>query len=81
MMKNDYRITFSQLLGMSDPITFNLASHGYNIAKYVPYGPIREAIPYLIRRAKENTSVTGQSSRELRFINQEINRRKRLINN
>ena len=81
ILKNDDRITFSQLLGMSDPITFNLASHGYNIAKYVPYGPIREAIPYLIRRAKENTSVTGQSSRELRFINQEINRRMRLINN
>ena len=47
---------------MSDPITFNLAAHGYNVAKYVPYGPIREAIPYLIRRAQENTSVAAKRS-------------------
>jgi proline dehydrogenase len=73
---NDKRITFSQLLGMSDPITFNLATHGYNVAKYVPYGPIREAMPYLIRRAKENTSVAGQTSRELTLIKEEIARRK-----
>ncbi|MDE0917029.1 MAG: proline dehydrogenase family protein [Flavobacteriales bacterium] len=73
---NDKRITFSQLLGMSDPITFNLADHGYNVAKYVPYGPIREAMPYLIRRAKENTSVAGQTSRELTLIREEIARRK-----
>ena len=73
---NDKRITFSQLLGMSDPITFNLAAHGYNVAKYVPYGPIREAMPYLIRRAKENTSVAGQTSRELTLIRAEIARRK-----
>lgn len=73
---NDKRITFSQLLGMSDPITFNLADHGYNVAKYVPYGPIREAMPYLIRRAKENTSVAGQTSRELSLIREEIARRK-----
>jgi len=73
---NDPRITFSQLLGMSDPITFNLADHGYNVAKYVPYGPIREAMPYLIRRAKENTSVAGQTSRELTLIREEIARRK-----
>lgn len=73
---NDKRITFSQLLGMSDPITFNLADHGYNVAKYVPYGPIREAMPYLIRRAKENTSVAGQTSRELTLIREEIGRRK-----
>ena len=73
---NDKRITFSQLLGMSDPITFNLATHGYNVAKYVPYGPIREAMPYLIRRAKENTSVAGQTSRELSLIREEIARRK-----
>ena len=73
---NDKRITFSQLLGMSDSITFNLADHGYNVAKYVPYGPIREAMPYLIRRAKENTSVAGQTSRELTLIREEIARRK-----
>lgn len=72
---NDPRIYFSQLLGMSDQITFNLAAHGYNIAKYVPYGPIREAMPYLIRRAKENTSVAGQTSRELSLIRKETKRR------
>lgn len=72
---NDPRISFSQLLGMSDQITFNLAAHGYNIAKYVPYGPIRESMPYLIRRAKENTSVAGQTTRELSLIRQEVTRR------
>jgi proline dehydrogenase len=77
LSSDDNRITFSQLLGMSDPITFNLAAHGYNVAKYVPYGPIREAMPYLIRRAKENTSVAGQTSRELTLIRSEIERRKR----
>jgi proline dehydrogenase len=76
LSNDDKRITFSQLLGMSDPITFNLAAHGYNVAKYVPYGPIREAMPYLIRRAKENTSVAGQTSRELTLIRAEIVRRK-----
>ena len=72
----DARIHFAQLLGMSDPITFNLAAHGYNVAKYVPYGPIREAIPYLIRRAQENTSVAGQTSRELSLLREEQQRRK-----
>lgn len=72
---DDPRIYFSQLLGMSDQITFNLAAHGYNIAKYVPYGPIREAMPYLIRRAKENTSVKGQTTRELSLIRKETERR------
>ena len=76
---DDPRISFSQLLGMSDQISFNLAAHGYNIAKYVPYGPIREAIPYLIRRAKENTSIKGQTSRELSLINKELKRRKKSI--
>ncbi|MEY3009636.1 MAG: hypothetical protein RLZZ314_278 [Bacteroidota bacterium] len=71
----DARVAFAQLLGMSDPITFNLAAHGYNVAKYVPYGPIREAIPYLIRRAQENTSVAGQTSRELDLLKREQNRR------
>ena len=75
---DDHRISFSQLLGMSDQITFNLAAHGYNIAKYVPYGPIREAMPYLIRRAKENTSVAGQTTRELSLIKQEVQRRSNL---
>ena len=75
LKNNDPRITFSQLLGMSDHITFNLAASGYNTAKYVPYGPIREAMPYLIRRAKENTSVAGQTTRELRLIRKEMQRR------
>jgi proline dehydrogenase len=73
---NDPRIWFAQLLGMSDPITFNLAAMGYNVAKYVPYGPIREAIPYLIRRAQENTSVAGQTLRELELLKQEQMRRR-----
>jgi proline dehydrogenase len=74
--KNDNRIYFAQLLGMSDHISFNLASEGYNVAKYVPYGPIKEVMPYLIRRAEENTSVAGQTSRELSLIIKEIKRRK-----
>ena len=72
---DDVRVAFAQLLGMSDPITFNLAANGYNVAKYVPYGPIREAIPYLIRRAQENTSVAGQTSRELELLKREQARR------
>lgn len=68
-------LNFSQLLGMSDHITFNLADAGFNVAKYVPYGPIREVIPYLVRRAEENSSVTGEMSRELSFVTQEIQRR------
>ena len=71
----DGRVAFAQLLGMSDPITFNLAANGYNVAKYVPYGPIRDAIPYLIRRAQENTSVAGQTSRELELLRREQARR------
>ena len=73
---NDPRVWFAQLLGMSDPITFNLSAMGYNVAKYVPYGPIREAIPYLIRRAQENTSVAGQTLRELELLKQEQMRRR-----
>jgi proline dehydrogenase len=76
-MKNrDERVWFSQLLGMSDNISFNLAKAGYNVAKYVPYGPVRAVMPYLFRRAAENTSVAGQSSRELTLIKKEIKRRK-----
>lgn len=68
-------LNFCQLLGMSDNITFNLAEAGFNVAKYVPYGPIKEVIPYLIRRARENTSVTGDMSRELKLIIKEQHRR------
>ena len=74
--KGDDRVYFAQLLGMSDHISFNLAHHGYNVAKYVPYGPVREVMPYLIRRADENTSVAGQTSRELSLIIKERKRRK-----
>jgi len=73
---SDERVYFAQLFGMSDHISFNLASAGYRVAKYVPYGPIREVIPYLIRRAQENTSVKGQTGRELSLISREMNRRK-----
>ena len=68
---------FAQLLGMSDHISYNLSHEGFNVAKYVPYGPIREVMPYLFRRADENTSVSGQTSRELSLIKQEIKRRKK----
>lgn len=74
--KNDPRIWFGQLYGMSDNISFNLAEHGYNTAKYLPFGPIEDVMPYLIRRAEENTSVAGQSSRELSLITKEKKRRK-----
>lgn len=66
---------FCQLYGMSDYITFNIARAGYNVAKYVPYGPISDVVPYLIRRAQENSSVTGEMSRELSLIKSEIKRR------
>jgi proline dehydrogenase len=74
--KNDDRVYAAQLYGMSDHISFNLSHEGYNVAKYVPYGPIREVIPYLIRRAEENTSVSGQTGRELGLIMKELKRRK-----
>lgn len=73
---NNHKIWFGQLYGMSDNISFKLGSMGYNIAKYLPYGPIKEVMPYLIRRAQENTSVAGQTSRELSLIEKEIKRRK-----
>ena len=69
-------VYFSQLYGMSDNISFNLAHKGYNVAKYLPYGPVKDVVPYLMRRAQENTSVAGQTSRELSLINKEIKRRK-----
>lgn len=74
---NHSNIFFSQLLGMSDHISYNLAAAGYNVSKYVPFGPVREVIPYLIRRAEENTSVRGQTSRELNLILKELERRKK----
>jgi proline dehydrogenase len=73
--KDDKRIYFAQLLGMSDHISYNVAHLGYNVAKYVPYGPIKEVMPYLLRRADENTSVAGQTGRELSLIMKERNRR------
>lgn len=76
MRNNDKRVYFAQLLGMSDNISFNLAKAGYNVAKYVPYGPVESVMPYLLRRASENTSVAGQSSRELTLIRKELRRRK-----
>ncbi len=72
----DKRIYFSQLLGMSDHISYNLSQNNYNVAKYVPYGPVKEVLPYLIRRAQENTSVKGQTGRELSLIIKEKERRK-----
>ncbi len=76
ILENDQRIYFSQLLGMSDHISYNLSKMNFNVAKYVPYGPVIEVMPYLIRRAEENTSVAGQTSRELSLIQKELDRRK-----
>jgi proline dehydrogenase len=73
----DERMWFAQLLGMSDHLSFNLAAAGYKVAKYVPYGPVREMIPYLTRRARENTSIRGQTSRELKLLSEELRRRSR----
>ena len=74
--KNDSRIWFGQLYGMSDNISYNLAANEYNVAKYLPFGPVKDVMPYLIRRAQENTSVAGQTGRELTLIISERNRRK-----
>ncbi len=76
IQKNDPRVWFGQLFGMSDHITYNLAAQGYNVAKYIPFGPVKDVMPYLIRRAEENTSVAGQTSRELTLIKTEKKRRK-----
>lgn len=76
IQKNHPHISFAQLFGMSDHISFNLSLEGYNVAKYVPYGPVKEVLPYLIRRAQENTSVKGQTGRELNLIIKEKTRRK-----
>jgi proline dehydrogenase len=73
---SDNRVWFSQLYGMSEHISFNLAAAGFNVAKYVPYGPVRFVLPYLMRRVEENTSVKGQTGRELSLIRKERERRK-----
>jgi len=75
ILNNDSRVWFGQLYGMSDHISYNLAEQGYNVAKYVPFGPVKDVMPYLIRRAEENTSVAGQTSRELSLIKKEKRRR------
>lgn len=72
----DHRIWFGQLYGMSDHISFNLAHKKYNVAKYLPFGPVKDVMPYLIRRAEENTSVAGQTTRELGLLKKERKRRK-----
>jgi len=77
LKKNYSLIWFSQLYGMADHISFNLAAEGYRVVKYVPYGPVKKVIPYLIRRAEENTSISGQIPRELNLIDKELKRRKR----
>lgn len=73
---NDKRIWIAQLYGMSDHISFNLAHHGFNVSKYVPYGPVKSVMPYLLRRAEENTAIAGQTTRELNLIEKELKRRK-----
>lgn len=75
--KKDSRVFFAQLLGMSDNISFKIADLGYNVAKYVPYGPVEKVLPYLFRRAEENTSIAGQSGREYLLVKKELRRRKK----
>jgi proline dehydrogenase len=73
--RDDKRVFFSQLYGMSDNISFNLASEGYNVCKYIPYAPVEKVLPYLLRRARENTSMAGQTGRELALLKTELARR------
>jgi len=75
--KTHPHLNFCQLYGMGDNLSFNIAALGYNVAKYVPYGPVDDVVPYLIRRANENTSVAGEASRELKLINSELKRRRK----
>lgn len=70
------KVYFSQLYGMSDHITYNLAQHGYNVVKYLPYGPVKSVLPYLVRRAEENTAIAGQMGRELTNLKTELSRRR-----
>ena len=74
--RKDNRVWFGQLYGMSDHISFNMAAEGYNVCKYIPFGPVKDVMPYLIRRAEENTSVAGQTNRELELLKKEKKRRK-----
>ena len=74
--RTDHRLWFGQLYGMSDNISYNMAKEGFNVAKYLPFGPVKDVMPYLIRRAEENTSVAGQTNRELELIKAEKKRRK-----
>jgi proline dehydrogenase len=74
--EHNEHIHFSQLYGMSDNITYNLAKNGFSVSKYLPFGPIKEVLPYLMRRAQENSSVAGQTGRELNLITKELERRK-----
>ena len=76
---DDERIYFAQLYGMSDNLSYNLAHAGYNVAKYVPYGPVEAVLPYLLRRAAENTAIAGQSSREFSLVKKEMARRKQKV--
>lgn len=80
LKRDDRRIFFSQLYGMSDNISFTLAREGFNVCKYVPYAPVNKVLPYLLRRAEENTSMSGQTSRELQLIKAELERRRQGIN-
>ena len=73
---NSDSVWFGQLYGMSDHISYNLSKAGYNVAKYLPFGPVKDVMPYLIRRAEENTSVAGQTTRELNLLKEERKRRK-----
>lgn len=75
LKRNDLRAEFSQLLGMSDHLSYNLAHHGFNVTKYMPYGPVKAVVPYLTRRAAENSSIQGQAGRELQLIERELKRR------
>jgi proline dehydrogenase len=76
MTPNDKRVAFAQLYGMSDHITFNLSYSGYYVSKYLPYGPVEKVMPYLIRRAEENSSVADQSNREITNFKTELQRRR-----
>lgn len=76
IVPDHHHVYFSQLYGMSDNLSYVLAKNGYNVSKYVPYGPVEDAIPYLVRRAEENSSVSGQVGRELDLINKELKRRR-----
>lgn len=76
LQPNDERVYFSQLFGMSDHLSYNLGNAGYKVAKYLPYGPVKAVLPYLFRRAQENTSVQGQAGRELSLVLKELSRRK-----